>query len=227
MKRTSFARWPCSIARTVDLLGDWWTPLVLRECFYGLTRFEDIQGSLGIGRNVLTGRLKRLALEGLLERKLYQRRPDRFEYHLTPKGRDFFPVLLAMLRWGDRWLDGERGIPIRLRHVTCGHATHAEVVCSECGERLEPEAIQAELGPGFPAKLTHLPLVQQRFGGVGASQPPKQLRAVGARRAQRVASGVRPQKNRARWGTGSSQDPAGHVGAGGLKSPSRQQTRSR
>jgi DNA-binding HxlR family transcriptional regulator len=171
MKRTSFARWPCSIARTVDLLGDWWTPLVLREAFYGVTRFEELQGSLGIGRNVLTTRLRRLVAEDMLERRRYQDRPPRFEYHLTEKGRDFFPVLLAMLRWGDRWLDRERGAPVRLRHRDCGHVTHAEVVCSACHERLEPGSIAAELGPGFPARLADLPLVKKRFGSASRDAP--------------------------------------------------------
>lgn len=163
MKRTSFARWPCSIARTVDLLGDWWTPLVLREAFYGVTRFEDWQRSLGIGRNVLTERLKRLVAEDMLERRPYQSNPERFEYALTDKGRDFFPVLMAMVRWGDRWLDGGRGAPVRVRHLGCGHVTHAEVVCAHCGEPLRHGEVRGELGPGFPAKLAELPLVKARF----------------------------------------------------------------
>lgn len=163
MKRTSFARWPCSIARTVDLLGDWWTPLVLREAFYGVTRFEDWQRNLGIGRNVLAERLKRLVSEDMLARRRYQEHPQRFEYHLTEKGRDFFPVLMAMLRWGDRWLDGGRGAPVSLRHLPCGHLTHAEVVCAHCGEALTRENVLGELGPGFPAKLRGLPLVEKRF----------------------------------------------------------------
>ncbi len=164
MKRTSFARWPCSIARTVDLLGDWWTPLVMREAFYGVTRFEDWQRNLGIGRNVLTERLKRLVAEQMLDRQPYQSNPERFEYRLTEKGRDFFGVLMAMVRWGDRWLDGERGAPVRVRHLTCGQLTHAEVVCARCGEPLRHGEVQGELGPGFPAKLAELPLVRARFG---------------------------------------------------------------
>src|SRR5436190_8958064 len=109
MKRTPFARWPCSVARAVDLLGDWWTPLVLRQAFYGVRRFDDFQESLGIGRNVLTQRLNRLVDEGLLERRLYCEHPPRSEYVLTEKGRDFWPVLAAMTTWGDKWLDGGAG----------------------------------------------------------------------------------------------------------------------
>lgn len=160
VKRTDFAGWPCSIARSVDLLGDWWTPLVLREAFLGVRRFDEMQRSLGIGRNVLTQRLRRLVDEGLFERVRYQERPDRYEYVLTDKGRDFYPVLAAMAAWGDRWLAGEDGPPIVLRHKLCGQEMHAEVVCSECGEPLHVRDVRASLGPGFPAE-------QRTSGGAG------------------------------------------------------------
>ena len=150
MKRTEFASWPCSIARSVDLLGDWWTPLVLREAFLGVRRFDDMQGSLGIGRNVLTQRLKRLVDEGMLDRVLNQEKPDRYEYVLTDKGRDFYPVLAAMIAWGDQWLSGEEGPPIVLRHKACGHDMSAKVVCSECGEPIQARDVRARLGPGYP-----------------------------------------------------------------------------
>ena len=151
MKRTEFASWPCSIARSVDLMGDWWTPLVLREAFLGVRRFDDMQRSLGIGRNVLTQRLKRLVDEGMLKRIRYQEKPDRYEYVLTDKGRDFYPVLAAMIAWGDRWLSGEAGPPIVLRHTACGHDMTAKVVCSECDEPIQARDIRARLGPGYPA----------------------------------------------------------------------------
>jgi DNA-binding HxlR family transcriptional regulator len=138
------------VARSVDLLGDWWTPLVLRECYYGVRRFDAFQRSLGIGRNILTQRLNRLVDEGLLERRPYQDRPVRHEYLLTDKGRDFFPVIAAMVRWGDRWLAGDDGPPVVLHHTTCGHDMHAEVVCSRCGESIELRDVTADLGPGYP-----------------------------------------------------------------------------
>lgn len=152
MKRTAFADWPCSLARSVDLLGDWWTPLVLREAFYGVRRFDDFQRSLGIGRNILTQRLHRLVDEGMLERRPYQDRPLRHEYVLTEKGRDFFPVVAAIVRWGDRWLAGDEGPPLLLHHTACDHDTHAEVVCSHCGEPLELREIRARPGPGHPSR---------------------------------------------------------------------------
>jgi len=145
VRRTAFADWPCSLARSVDLLGDWWTPLVLRDAYYGVRRFEDFQRSLGIGRNILTQRLNRLVDEGMLERRPYQDRPVRHEYILTDKGRDFFPVVAAIVRWGDRWLAGDEGPPVTLHHVPCDHDMHAEVVCSHCREPLALRDVNARL----------------------------------------------------------------------------------
>jgi DNA-binding HxlR family transcriptional regulator len=150
VKRTPFADWPCSVARTVDILGDWWTPLVLRECYLGVRRFEDFQRSLGIGRNILTRRLTRLVDEGMLDRRPYQERPLRHEYVLTAKGRDFFPVIAAIMRWGDTWLGGDEGPPVVLHHRGCDHDMHAEVVCSHCGEQLTLRDVRGRPGPGLP-----------------------------------------------------------------------------
>ncbi len=163
MKRTDFARWPCSIARTVDLLGDWWTPLVLREAFYGVRRFDDFQSSLRIGRNVLTQRLNRLVDEGVLERVPYQQRPLRHEYVLTDKGRDLYPVLLALLRWGDTWLAGDAGPPVVLHHTTCDHDIHAEVVCAACREPLYPRDVRVRLGDCYPERHRPAALATGRF----------------------------------------------------------------
>jgi DNA-binding HxlR family transcriptional regulator len=137
------------VARTVDLLGDWWTPLVLREAFFGSRRFEEFQGALGIARNVLAQRLGRLVDEGLLERRKYQDGPERFEYVLSDKGRDFLGVLLAIMRGGDRWLDRGRGAPVVLRHRACGERTHGEVVCAHCKEPLALDELEISIGPGL------------------------------------------------------------------------------
>lgn len=147
----------------MDLLGDWWTPLVLREAFYGIRRFDAFQQSLGIARNTLTDRLRRLVDEGLLEKRPYQTDPVRYDYLLTEKGRDFFGVIMAMVRWGDRWLSGEDGPPVVFRHDRCGHDSHAEVVCSECGEPMTSENTRARLGPGYPPRLAERPEVRARF----------------------------------------------------------------
>jgi DNA-binding HxlR family transcriptional regulator len=153
MHRTRFANWPCSIARTVDLTGDWWTPLVMREAFYGARRFEQFHRQLGLSRNVLTQRLDRLVEEGMLERVPYQERPLRHEYRLTDKGRDFFTVLAAMIRWGDRWLAGDQGPPIELRDRESGARVDVEVVDSATGDPVDVDRIMATPGPGLPEKL--------------------------------------------------------------------------
>jgi DNA-binding HxlR family transcriptional regulator len=153
MRRTRFENWPCSIARTVDLTGDWWTPLVMREAFYGARRFEQFQRGLGISRSVLTQRLDRLVAERMLERVPYQERPLRHEYQLTEKGRDFFTVLAAMMRWGDRWLAGDDGPPIELWDRESGAPVNIEVVDSRTGEPVDVGRLVATPGPGLPEQL--------------------------------------------------------------------------
>ncbi|GAA1318602.1 winged helix-turn-helix transcriptional regulator [Pseudonocardia xinjiangensis] len=171
MRRTSFAQWPCSVARTMDLLGDWWTPLVLREAFYGIQRFDEFQKGLGIARNTLADRLRRLVDEGLLEKRPYQADPVRHDYVLTEKGRDFFGVLAAMSRWGDRWLAGDDGPPIAFHHERCGADTHGEVVCAHCREPLTAEDTSMRMGPGYPPRLARHPEVQRRFGVHPTEEP--------------------------------------------------------
>ncbi|MFC9533345.1 winged helix-turn-helix transcriptional regulator [Streptomyces sp. NPDC056975] len=163
MRRTSFANWPCSIARTMDLLGDWWTPLVLREAFYGIKRFDVFQEELGIARNTLADRLRRLVDEGLMEKRAYQQEPVRYDYVLTDMGRDFFGVLVAMNRWGDRWLAEETGPPVVFHHDRCGQESHAEVVCSACKEPMTAENTRPRLGPGYPPRLAERPDIKARF----------------------------------------------------------------
>ncbi|MFB7633899.1 winged helix-turn-helix transcriptional regulator [Streptomyces sp. NPDC056149] len=163
MRRTSFANWPCSVARTMDLLGDWWTPLVLREAFYGIRRFGDFQQELGIARNTLSERLRRLVEAGLMEKHVYETQPLRHEYLLTESGRDFHSVILAMTSWGDRWLAGEAGTPVLTRHETCGHDAHADVVCSHCRQPMEWADVTPRPGPGYPTKLLNRPDVRRRF----------------------------------------------------------------
>jgi DNA-binding HxlR family transcriptional regulator len=143
MRRTSFAEMECSVARTLEVVGEWWTMLVIREAFSGVRRFDDFQGRLGIARNVLAARLQGLVDHGVLERRQYQDRPPRCEYRLTEKGRDLYPVLIAMLTWGDKWTAGEAGPPLKLTHE-CGHDPEAILVCSHCGEKLDARQVRAE-----------------------------------------------------------------------------------
>ena len=129
---TVLARGDCSVARAMEVVGERWTFLVLREAFSGVRRFEDMQRDLGIARNVLADRLGRLVEHGVLERRPYQERPVRHEYRLTPMGLDLYPALVGLLQWGDRWLSDRS--PLELVHRGCGHATTLELCCAACGE---------------------------------------------------------------------------------------------
>jgi DNA-binding HxlR family transcriptional regulator len=140
----------CSIARTLDVIGEPWSPLILRDVYVGMTRFEQIQGDLRISRKVLTERLAHLVEHGVLERRPYDNRP-RFEYHLTPKGLELFDVLMVMVGWGDTWLAGEAGPPVLYRHHACGEISHVELRCSTCGEPMRADSIDVLPGPGAVA----------------------------------------------------------------------------
>ncbi len=148
MQRTDFTAMPCSIARTLAVIGEAWTPLILRDITFGLTRFDELQRDLGVATNVLTDRLNTLVAGGLVTREPYQTRPLRHRYELTEAGADLLPVLLALLRWGDRWTDDGHGAPVTIVHRECGQATTALLVCAACKRPLVPENVSARTGPG-------------------------------------------------------------------------------
>ena len=150
MKRTDTSGWPCNIARSANVLADLWNVLLIRQACLGTRRYDDFQRALGIGRNILTMRLRGLVDEGILERVEYQANPARREYRLTDKGRDAYAVLAAMAAWGERWLAGPAGSPIDLHHTRCDRDMHAVVVCSECREPLDVREVLARPGVGFP-----------------------------------------------------------------------------
>jgi len=152
MKRTSFARMHCSLARGLDLIGDWWSPLIVRDLFLGVVRFDDLVEDLGISRNLLTRRLSALASSGIIARRAYQRRPVRYEYRLTEAGRDLVPAILALTAWGDRWAQPKEGSPMLFVHTTCGHQFLPQVTCSVCGEVIAGDAVQTIGGPGGAMK---------------------------------------------------------------------------
>ncbi|WP_025098074.1 helix-turn-helix domain-containing protein [Burkholderia sp. A1] len=158
MKWDEVGEIPCSVARTLAVLGDRWTMLVLRNAFFGVRRFDAFQAQLGVTRHVLAERLARLVDEGIFVKLRYQERPPRYEYKLSEKGRDLYPVLLALTAWGDRWKDEGAGPPVLLRHRSCGHLVKPMMVCSECGEPLDPREIEPLPGPGLqltPVGETH------------------------------------------------------------------------
>jgi DNA-binding HxlR family transcriptional regulator len=149
MQRTSFSEMACSLARSLDVAGEWWTPLILRDIWSGRTRFDEIQGNLDLSRKVLADRLDTMVREDVLERRPYQERPLRHEYRLTRKGSELMEVFLALLAWGDRWTAGEDGPPMLLRHLECGEVAQAQVTCSSCGGRLHAFKVIMEPGPGI------------------------------------------------------------------------------
>ena len=158
MKRTTLADQPCSIARTLDVAGEWWSPLILRDVAYGVRRFAAIQEDLGISANVLADRLDTLVAEGLLQRSVYQQRPERHEYRLTEKGADLIPALLALMQWGDRWAwEGAQG-PVRVLHEHCGHDVRVEVRCPHCEREAATSELRAKPRPGvIDAPAEHEP----------------------------------------------------------------------
>jgi DNA-binding HxlR family transcriptional regulator len=137
----------CSVAGTLELIGERWTPLILRDAFMGVRRFDDFQRDLGIARNVLQARLERLVEAGILRRVLYQERPARYEYRLTRKGIDLWPVIVALRSWGDRHLFPD-GAPLLMRHKECGGLVDDRRTCESCGALLDPWDVEAERGPG-------------------------------------------------------------------------------
>ena len=123
----------CSVARALSVVGDRWTMLLVREALLGTRRFDDFQPNTGASRAIVAERLRSLVAEGVLDRVRYQHHPERFEYRLTAKGRDLYPVVAALLAWGDRWAPSPDGPPVRLVHRPCGHTIHPELACPDCG----------------------------------------------------------------------------------------------
>lgn len=138
---------PCSVARSVAVIGDRWTLMILRDCFLGVRRFEAFQERLGISRTIIADRLKHLTQEGVLRRVAYQEHPTRYEYRLTEKGLELHAVIMAVVHWGDRHYAGEAGPPLLHRHKACGCDFHPVQTCSECGEAVDARAVETR--PGF------------------------------------------------------------------------------
>lgn len=138
----------CSVAATLEVVGERWSLLVVRSVMLGVRRFDALQKDLGVARNVLQSRLERLVEHGVLERRLYQEHPPRHEYVLTEKGLDLWPTIVALLQWGDRHAPSEGGPPVVLEHRGCGGAIDSHRICERCGERLGPRESVARAGPG-------------------------------------------------------------------------------
>jgi DNA-binding HxlR family transcriptional regulator len=153
-----------SVGRALALIGDHWTLMILREALFGVRRYGQLARNLGIPRPTLSIRLRAMVDSGLLERVIYARDPDRYEYRLTDAGRDLFGAAAMLMRWGDRYLAGPQGPPIVLRHHDCGELADPTLVCSECGKELTAHNVTPEPGPAF------------RDERAGPARPPKRTR---------------------------------------------------
>jgi DNA-binding HxlR family transcriptional regulator len=147
MARGNFGTMHCSMARALDVIGDPWTPLVLRDLYLGLTRFDELAEDLGVARNLLARRLDHLVVGGVVERHPYQDHPPRYDYRLTASGRELVPILMALTAWGDRWVGPPAGPPIRFRHA-CGSIVEPAVTCPACREPFTLANVAPLPGPG-------------------------------------------------------------------------------
>ncbi len=147
MQRTSFETMNCSVAQSLEVIGEWWSMLIVRDAFLGVRRFDDFQSRLGISRNILTTRLTSLVDAGVLQKVPYQERPVRHEYRLTEKGHDLWPMLTAMREWGDKWA-APAGAPLEIVHDACGEVMVVDHSCHSCGEQVDHRAVHARPGPG-------------------------------------------------------------------------------
>lgn len=144
----------CSLARTLSVIGDRWTLLILRDAFLRVRRFEDFEKSLKIARRVLSERLALLVEHGILRKVAYQERPTRYEYRLTDKGLELYPALISLVHWGDKHYATKDGPPVLHRHLKCGHDFRSVMTCSECGDPVTAREVAAR--PSIPAGRSRL-----------------------------------------------------------------------
>jgi DNA-binding HxlR family transcriptional regulator len=149
--RNDYDNQVCSLARALEVVGERWTLLIVRDVFLGVRRFDELQADLGIARNVLQTRLERLVEHGVLEKRPYQERPLRHEYRLTEKGVDLWPTIVSLLHWGDRYAPAPKGAPVLITHKDCGGELDDHRICTRCGQSVEARQARAVPGPGVPA----------------------------------------------------------------------------
>jgi DNA-binding HxlR family transcriptional regulator len=158
--RSDYEGQVCSIASALELVGERWTLLVIREVFNGHRRFGEMQRSLGVARNVLSTRLQRLVDEEILERRPYSEHPDRYEYFLTAKGLDLWPLMISLMHWGDKHMPSPGGRPMIVVHKgDCGGEINDRRVCTRCGKELGVREVRAIEGPGMAEALERLKAV--------------------------------------------------------------------
>lgn len=145
---SSFSDFACSIARTLDVVGEWWSLLIVRDLMAGMSRYDELQRDLGVASNVLAARLQTLREAGVIERRPDPADARRWCYALTDKGRDLYPVLLSLMAWGDKWQSPPGAQPVLVRHTACGAVTAAVPACSVCRAPLAFADLEFTAGPG-------------------------------------------------------------------------------
>ena len=166
----------CSVARTLSIIGDRWTLLIIRDCFMGIRRFDEFQKNIGLSRHRLADRLTKLVEHDVLKKVRYQEKPERFEYKLTAKGIDLYPVLMSLIGWGNKWAVDEDGLPLEYVHNDCGQAFQPVLSCSECGEPVDPRQVTPKPGPGIINRIQRngmpdpIPVAWQRMAGRGSKK---------------------------------------------------------
>lgn len=147
MKWDEISQQQCSVARSSAVLGDRWAILIVSDLFLGVRRFDDFYQRLGLSRTTLTNRLKLLEEHEVVQRRVYQEQPLRHEYRLTAKGRDLFPVISALVSWGDKYYFSDSTPPILRRHIPCGHDIEPVLTCPRCHEAVDARSISARKRP--------------------------------------------------------------------------------
>ena len=143
----------CSLARSLSIVGDRWTLLILRNIFLDVQRFSALQKSLGITKHRLSDRLQRLVESGILKKEPYDEKHNYYQYVLTEKGDDLYNVIFSFVQWGDKWLADDDGVPMEHVHTHCGKVTQPILACNECGETINHRDLKVKMGPGIKAKL--------------------------------------------------------------------------
>ncbi len=142
----------CSLARTLGVIGDRWTMLILRECFLGTRRYDDFQHNLAAAPHIVAARLKKLVENKVLEKRRYQEHPPRYEYRLTERGLELYPAFIALIGWGEKWLKHPHGPATIRTHRGCNHRLHIVPTCTACGEAVTARDVKAAMTPRYAAE---------------------------------------------------------------------------
>jgi DNA-binding HxlR family transcriptional regulator len=156
MRASELAKMTCTVARSVDVIGDPWTIMIIKELFLGQKRFDQIQTYTGVSPHLLSVRMKRLQKHAIVQRRAYQQRPVRYEYRLTEKGLDLWTILIAFKDWSARWGRWPAGEPLAIRHKACSYITPLKVVCSHCDEPITARDVSAEMSTAMLAERARM-----------------------------------------------------------------------